>query len=241
MTLLMVLLTLAVVAGVIAVATGVIRGGLDEPAQTVPARALPAEGVTGRDVASLRFVQGFRGYRMDQVDAALDTLAIEVDRLRAQVAQEKSARLQLARSASGGAVTTTGEGIVPVEMSQTPRDQAARPATGGPGTGSFEAPGAATPGTGSLPTTGSQPSGGQPSSGPGTGSFPASGPSTGSVPASESIPGVSGPGSFPAADAPAGQNDPPAGPVTGPLRRPRRRAAGGPSTGEFRSRPEGLS
>ena len=101
MTLLMVLLTLAVVAGVIAVATGMIRGGLDEPAPTIPARGLPAEGITGRDVAALRFVQGFRGYRMDQVDAALDALAGEVDKLRAQVAQEKSARLQLAHGAAG--------------------------------------------------------------------------------------------------------------------------------------------
>nr|WP_269327560.1 DivIVA domain-containing protein [Kineosporia mesophila] len=257
---LMVLLTLAVVAGVIAVATGVIRGGLDEPAQTVPARALPAEGVTGRDVASLRFVQGFRGYRMDQVDAALDTLAIEVDRLRAQVAQEKSARLQLARGRAGGAVTTTGEGIVPVEMSQTPRDQGATPGTGGPGTGSFEAPGAHAPGTGSLSTTGSQPSGDQPSSGPGTGSLRGSGPETGSFPASDSGTGsweapASGPGtgSFPAsgpvtgsipapgAGAPAGTSDPLTGPGTGPMRRPRRRAAGDAATGEFRPRPEDRS
>jgi len=98
----MVLLTLAVVAGVIAVATGVLRGGLDEPAPSVPARGLPTDDITGRDVAALRFVQGLRGYRMDQVDAALDTLALEVDRLRAQVAQERSARLQLVRAGATG-------------------------------------------------------------------------------------------------------------------------------------------
>ncbi|MBT0770413.1 DivIVA domain-containing protein [Kineosporia sp. J2-2] len=132
MTLLMVLLTLVVVAGVIAVATGVIRGGLDEPAPTIPVRALPADDITGRDVTALRFVQGFRGYRMDQVDAALDSLALEVDRLRAQVVQERSARLQLAR---GGAVTTTGEGVAtidapPVDEGGVPAPDPAYPLTG---------------------------------------------------------------------------------------------------------------
>lgn len=108
----MVLLTLVVVAGVIAVATGVIRGGLDEPTPTIPARALPADDITGRDVAALRFVQGFRGYRMDQVDEALDTLAVEVDRLRAQLAQERSARLHLARAGvpGGGGVLAPASG-----------------------------------------------------------------------------------------------------------------------------------
>ena len=83
----MVLLTIAVVAGVSAVVAGVVTGGLEEPASPIPPRALPTGPLTGQDVADLRFVQGFRGYRMDQVDAAMDGLAVELDRLRGLLAK----------------------------------------------------------------------------------------------------------------------------------------------------------
>ena len=78
----MVLLTIAVVGGVSAVVAGVVSGGLSEPSAPIPVRALPAGPLTGEDVAGLRFVQGLRGYRMDQVDAAMDQLAHEIERLR---------------------------------------------------------------------------------------------------------------------------------------------------------------
>jgi len=81
-TLVMVLLTIAVVGGVSAVVAGVVSGGLGEPSAPIPVRALPAGPLTGEDVAGLRFVQGLRGYRMDQVDAAMDQLAHEIERLR---------------------------------------------------------------------------------------------------------------------------------------------------------------
>jgi DivIVA domain-containing protein len=83
----MVLLTIAVVAGVTAVATGMVSGGLAEPAASIPARALPDHPPTGQDVAELRFVQAFRGYRMDQVDAAMDGLGAELERLRGLLAE----------------------------------------------------------------------------------------------------------------------------------------------------------
>ena len=84
----MVLLTIAVVAGVSAVVAGLVTGGLEEPASPIPPRALPTGPLTGQDVADLRFVQAFRGYRMDQVDAAMDSLAAEVDRLRALLPED---------------------------------------------------------------------------------------------------------------------------------------------------------
>jgi DivIVA domain-containing protein len=98
----MVLLTIAVVAGVVAVAGGLVRGGLEEPASPIPARALPTGPLTGRNVAELRFVQALRGYRMDQVDAAMDQLAAEIDRLQGELAQQK-AGAQSADAAAGPA------------------------------------------------------------------------------------------------------------------------------------------
>jgi DivIVA domain-containing protein len=88
----MVLLTVAVVAGVVAVVSGVVSGGLSEPEYQVPARALPVGPLTGQDVTDLRFVQALRGYRMDQVDAAMDQLAAEIDRLRALVPADERVR-----------------------------------------------------------------------------------------------------------------------------------------------------
>ena len=84
-TLLLLLLTLAVVAGIAAVAAGVVGGGLDDPTTTVPARELPAGPLRRADVEALRFVPALRGYRMDQVDAALDRLGTELERLREEL------------------------------------------------------------------------------------------------------------------------------------------------------------
>jgi len=85
-SLLLLLLTVAVVAGVAAVAAGLVSGGLDDPTSTVPARELPAGPLRRADIAALRFVPALRGYRMDQVDAALDRLGQEVERLQLEVA-----------------------------------------------------------------------------------------------------------------------------------------------------------
>jgi DivIVA domain-containing protein len=96
----MVLLTIAVVAGVSAVVAGVVSGGLGEPAAPIPARALPDRPLTGQDIADLRFVQALRGYRMDQVDAAMDSLAAEVERLRRLLPAETAAAERGAPSAA---------------------------------------------------------------------------------------------------------------------------------------------
>jgi len=91
-TLVLLLLALAVVAGVAAVAAGIVAGGLDDPTTTVPPRELPPGRPRGADVAALRFVPALRGYRMDQVDAAMDRLAEEIERLRAEL-DERDRRL----------------------------------------------------------------------------------------------------------------------------------------------------
>jgi DivIVA domain-containing protein len=79
-TLLLLLLTLAVIGVVVAVATGVIAGGMDEPASSVPARGLPAGPVAADDLDDVRFTPALRGYRIDQVEAVLDRVREEVAR-----------------------------------------------------------------------------------------------------------------------------------------------------------------
>lgn len=89
MTLLQILIVLAVVAGVGAVAAGVVRGGLPDAESSVPEAPLPEGPLAVDDVSAVRFSVGFRGYRMDEVDAVLDRLSdalaerdAEIERLR---------------------------------------------------------------------------------------------------------------------------------------------------------------
>jgi DivIVA domain-containing protein len=72
------IIVLAVVAGVAAVATGRVRGGLPAPTSTLPEVELPAEHIGTQDVDAIRFSVGFRGYRMDEVDTVLDRLGLEL-------------------------------------------------------------------------------------------------------------------------------------------------------------------
>ncbi len=82
-------LVVGVVAAVIYLATALLAGRGEElepmPPGATPTR-LPARDLTGVDVRGLRFQQAFRGYRMSEVDWALDRLAAEVDTLRARLA-----------------------------------------------------------------------------------------------------------------------------------------------------------
>jgi len=93
-TLLQILVVLAVIGAVGAVAAGVVHGGLPEPTSSVPEAALPNGALTPDDIGSLRFSLGLRGYRMSEVDAAIDRLAgelaardAEIERLRAAAHQ----------------------------------------------------------------------------------------------------------------------------------------------------------
>jgi DivIVA domain-containing protein len=73
-----VVVVLALVAGVAAVAAGRVRGGLPEPTSTLPDIDLPVDAIGTKDVDAIRFSVGFRGYRMDEVDAVLDRLGLEL-------------------------------------------------------------------------------------------------------------------------------------------------------------------
>ena len=78
MTVFLVLLLLAVVAGVVAVATGRVGGGMGPVVGTSPHVGLPEGPVQPEDVDAVRFSVGLRGYRMDEVDAVLARLREEL-------------------------------------------------------------------------------------------------------------------------------------------------------------------
>ena len=54
------------------------------PLGTTPT-VLPASGVTGADVDSVKFTQTLRGYKTSEVDWVLDRLGQELDQLRGQL------------------------------------------------------------------------------------------------------------------------------------------------------------
>lgn len=91
MTLLQILVVLAVVAGVGAVAAGLVRGGLPDAESSVPQAPLPDGPLTTDDLAAVRFSIGLRGYRMDEVDAALDRLSGELARRDAEIERLRDA------------------------------------------------------------------------------------------------------------------------------------------------------
>jgi DivIVA domain-containing protein len=95
----LVLVALAVVAGVAAVALGHVRGGLDEPTHTRPYRPLPEGRLEADDVDDVRFSLALRGYRMEEVDAVLTRLSValaerddEVRRLRDRLSHRDEPR-----------------------------------------------------------------------------------------------------------------------------------------------------
>ena len=103
MSLLLLLVILAVIAGIAVVAAG--RGEGLAPAQTErsPRGVLPAGDVSRVDVDALRFTLALRGYRMDEVDEVIDRLLDELDRRDARIAEleEGSARSGPATAAPG--------------------------------------------------------------------------------------------------------------------------------------------
>jgi DivIVA domain-containing protein len=77
-SLVLLLLAVVVVGVVAAVAVGLVAGGLTAPVPTSPHRPLPSSPVSPDDVDGLRFSLALRGYRMDEVDAALHRLREEL-------------------------------------------------------------------------------------------------------------------------------------------------------------------
>ncbi|MEV0681000.1 DivIVA domain-containing protein [Actinosynnema sp. NPDC050436] len=93
-TALIYLVVMVLVAAVVFLLASLLFGRGEELAPLPPGASptrLPAEDPTPDDVRALQFQQVVRGYKMTEVDWALDRLATEVGRLRARVAELESA------------------------------------------------------------------------------------------------------------------------------------------------------
>jgi DivIVA domain-containing protein len=82
------LIVMVAVAAVVFLLAALVFGRGEELAPLPPGASptrLPSEDVTPQDVRELKFQQVFRGYKMSEVDWALQRLATEVETLRARV------------------------------------------------------------------------------------------------------------------------------------------------------------
>ncbi|MDR6598197.1 DivIVA domain-containing protein [Saccharothrix longispora] len=84
------IVVMALVAAVVFLLAALVFGRGEELAPLPPGASptrLPADDVTPADVRDLKFQQVLRGYKMTEVDWALDRLAGELEQLRARVAE----------------------------------------------------------------------------------------------------------------------------------------------------------
>ncbi|MBV9010609.1 MAG: DivIVA domain-containing protein [Pseudonocardiales bacterium] len=92
----LVYLTVAAVVAAVVFLTASLVFGRGEELPALPPDATPTwlpEGpIAGDDVRALRFSQVLRGYRMSEVDWALQQAAAELDALRARVAELEAQR-----------------------------------------------------------------------------------------------------------------------------------------------------
>jgi DivIVA domain-containing protein len=94
-TLVLLYLVVLILVGIVLFALGSVLFGRGEPLPPLPrattATVLPASGVTGEDVDSVKFTQTLRGYKTSEVDWVLDRLGQELDLLRGQLAAVRAA------------------------------------------------------------------------------------------------------------------------------------------------------
>lgn len=101
LTLLIYVVVIAVVAAALFFVASTVFGRGEElgplPEGTT-ATVLPAEGVTGTDVRSLKFQQTVRGYKPSEVDWALERLGGEIDILRSRLSAAEADAQSASRS-----------------------------------------------------------------------------------------------------------------------------------------------
>jgi DivIVA domain-containing protein len=89
-TALIYLVVMLLVAAVVFLLAAVVFGRGEELAPLPPGSSptrLPAEDITGEDLVDVRFQLVFRGYKMSEVDWVVRRLGVEIDELRARVAE----------------------------------------------------------------------------------------------------------------------------------------------------------
>ncbi|PXX08174.1 DivIVA domain-containing protein [Mycolicibacterium moriokaense] len=95
MTLVLLYLVVLILVAVVLFGLGSVLFGRGEPLPPLPrattATVLPASGVTGTDVDSVKFTQTLRGYKTSEVDWVLDRLGQELDSLRGELATVRAA------------------------------------------------------------------------------------------------------------------------------------------------------
>lgn len=95
MTLVLLYLVVLVLIAIVLFALGSVLFGRGEQLPPLPrdttATVLPASGVTGADVESVKFTQTVRGYKTSEVDWVLDRLGQELDLLRGELAAVRAA------------------------------------------------------------------------------------------------------------------------------------------------------
>ncbi len=110
-------LVIAAVIGLVVFGIAVFVFGRGEQMAALSPRTSPTElpdrDLTADDVRKVRFAMALRGYRMSDVDWALEKMADELDRLRAEVA-ELSARETGAPVLAGVGSTVPAQGEWPV-------------------------------------------------------------------------------------------------------------------------------
>jgi DivIVA domain-containing protein len=85
--------------GAVAVVAAGAGGSMAEVYDDRPDSRVQADGpLTAEDVRTVRFTTAFRGYRMSEVDALLERLAIELDAVRTEAARIEAARTEAART-----------------------------------------------------------------------------------------------------------------------------------------------
>ena len=97
MTLILVYLVVLILVAVVLFGVGSVVFGRGEVLPPLPrattATVLPASGVTGVDVDSVKFTQVLRGYKTSEVDWVLDRLGAELDQLRGELAAVQGTRV----------------------------------------------------------------------------------------------------------------------------------------------------
>lgn len=95
MTLILLYLVVLVLVATVLFGLGSVIFGRGETLPPLPrgttATVLPASGVTGADVESVKFTQSLRGYKTSEVDWVLERLGYELDSLRGELATLRAA------------------------------------------------------------------------------------------------------------------------------------------------------